>query len=146
MKSLETALALKLFARDGKRLVITSAGRESLAVVRNALDRIAVGTDRLLHNRPSCVLVVSTSPDFGAKWLVHRLGRFTAAYPEIDLRVSSTTKQVDLITEQVDLAVRHGDGHWAGLMPSRLVRNGWCQYAAPSSCPLTSTSPRHPTC
>jgi LysR family transcriptional regulator, glycine cleavage system transcriptional activator len=126
VKSLETALALKLFARDGKRLVITSAGRESLAVVRNALDRIAVGTDRLLHNRPSCVLVVSTSPDFGAKWLVHRLGRFTAAYPEIDLRVSSTTKQVDLITEQVDLAVRHGDGHWAGLDavalgPERLV-------------------------
>jgi LysR family transcriptional regulator, glycine cleavage system transcriptional activator len=126
VKSLEAAFGLKLFARDGKRLVITSAGREYLAVVRDALDRIAVGTDRLLQHRPSSVLVVSTSPDFGAKWLVHRLGRFTAVHPEIDLRVASTTKQVDLIAEQVDLAVRHGDGHWAGLdavalCPERLV-------------------------
>ena len=126
VKSLEATLGLKLFARDGKRLVITSAGREYLAVVRDALDRIAVGTDRLLQNQPSSVLVVSTSPDFGAKWLVHRLGRFTATHPEIDLRVLSTTKQVDLIAEHVDLAVRHGDGYWAGLdavalCPERLV-------------------------
>jgi len=115
VKSLEAALGLKLFARDGKRLLITNAGREYLAVIRDALDRIAMGTDRVLQKRPSSVLVVSTSPDFGAKWLVHRLGRFTAAYPEIDLRVSSTTKQVDLIAEKVDLAVRHGNGHWPGL-------------------------------
>ena len=126
VKSLEAALGLKLFARDGKRLVITSAGKQYLAVVRDALDRIAVGTDRLLQNRPSSVFTVSTSPDFGAKWLVHRLGRFAAAHPKIDLRVSTTTKQVDLIAEHVDLAIRHGDGHWAGLDavalgPERLV-------------------------
>jgi DNA-binding transcriptional ArsR family regulator len=65
VKSLEATLALKLFARDGKRLVITSAGKQYLAVVRDALDRIAVGTDRLLKKRPSSVLTVSTSPDFG---------------------------------------------------------------------------------
>jgi LysR family transcriptional regulator, glycine cleavage system transcriptional activator len=115
VKSLEAILGLKLFARDGKRLVITSAGMQYLAVVRDALDRIAVGTDRLLQNRSSSILTVSTSPDLGAKWLVHRLGRFTAAYPEIHLRVSTTTKRVDLIAEHVDLAIRHGDGHWAGL-------------------------------
>ena len=115
VKSLEAMLGLKLFARDGKQLVITSAGKQYLAVVRDALDRIAVGTDRLLKSRPSSILTVSTSPDFGAKWLVHRLARFAAAYPEIDLRVSTTTKQVDLIAEHVDLAIRHGDGHWVGL-------------------------------
>jgi LysR family glycine cleavage system transcriptional activator len=64
---------------------------------------------------PSSILTITTSPDFGAKWLVHRVGRFTGSYPEIDLRVSTTTKQVDLIAEHVDLAVRHGDGHWVGL-------------------------------
>ena len=126
VKSLEAALGLKLFTRDGKRLVITSAGKQYLAVVRDALDRIAVGTDRLLQNKPSSVFTISTSPDFGAKWLVHRLGRFAADHPMIDLRVSTTTKQVDLIAEHVDLAIRHGDGQWAGLdavvlCPERLV-------------------------
>jgi LysR family glycine cleavage system transcriptional activator len=60
-------------------------------------------------------LTVSTSPDFGAKWFVHRLGQFSAAYPQIDLRVSSITRQIDLVAERVDLAIRHGDGRWAGL-------------------------------
>lgn len=53
--------------RDGKWLLITSAGRDYLVVIREALDRIAVGTDRLLHNPPSSVLVVMTSPDFAAR-------------------------------------------------------------------------------
>ena len=131
VKSLEATLGLKLFARDGKRLVITSAGKQYLAVVRDALDRIAVGTDRLLRSRPSSVLTVSTSPDFGAKWLVHRLGRFTAAYAEIDLRVSTTTKQVDLIAERVDLAIRHGDGHWAGLDAVALCRERLVPVCSP---------------
>src|SRR5262245_25387308 len=126
VKSLEATLGLKLFARDGKRLIITGAGTLYLAVVRDALDRIAVGTDRLLHRAPSSILTISTSPDFGAQWLVHRLGRFAAAYSEIDLRVSTTTKQVDLIADQVDLAIRHGNGQWTGLdaialCPERLV-------------------------
>jgi LysR family glycine cleavage system transcriptional activator len=37
VKSLEAVLGLKLFARDGKRLVITSAGMQYLAVVRDPL-------------------------------------------------------------------------------------------------------------
>jgi LysR family glycine cleavage system transcriptional activator len=126
VKSLEAILGLKLFARDGKRLVITSAGQQYLAVLRDALDRIAIGTDRLLRDKPSRILTVTASPDFGAKWLVHRLGRFAAVYPEIDLRVSTTSKQVDLVADHVDLAIRHGDGHWEGLdavplCPERLV-------------------------
>src|SRR5258705_3343168 len=67
VKSLEATLGVKLFARDGKRLVITNAGRDYLLIVRDALDRIAVGTDHLLRRQPSSVLSVSTSPDFGAK-------------------------------------------------------------------------------
>jgi LysR family transcriptional regulator, glycine cleavage system transcriptional activator len=65
-------------------------------------------------------LTVSTSPDFAAKWLVHRLGRFAEAHPDIDLRVSATMHHVDFAREAVDLAVRHGDGDWAGLDVVRL--------------------------
>jgi len=131
VKSLESALGLKLFARDGKRLVITDAGKQYLVVVRDALDRIAVGTNRLLQERPSRILTVSTSPDFGAKWLVHRLGHFTSAHPEIDLRISTVVKKVDLITEHVDLAIRHGDGHWPGLDAIALCRERLVAVCSP---------------
>jgi LysR family glycine cleavage system transcriptional activator len=66
------------------------------------------------------MLTVSTSPDFAAKWLVHRLGRFAEAYPEIDLRVSGTMHHVDFAREDVDIAVRHGDGNWPGLHVTQL--------------------------
>jgi LysR family transcriptional regulator, glycine cleavage system transcriptional activator len=120
VKALEATLGLTLFNRERQRLVITEAGREYLAVVRDALDRIALGTDRLVQRRTSGVLTVSMSPDFAAKWLVHRLGRFSEAHPEIDLRVSATLHHVDLAREQVDLAIRHGAGDWPGLDVVRL--------------------------
>src|SRR3954463_1811131 len=70
VKALEQQLGLKLFNRERQRLVITTAGREYLGVVRDALDRIAIGTERLLQRQTSGALTVSTSPDFAAKWLV----------------------------------------------------------------------------
>src|SRR5215207_6025027 len=115
VKALETELGIKLFNRERQRLVITEAGREYLTVVRDALDRIALGTARLLQRQNAGVLTVSTSPDFAAKWLVHRLGHFAEAHAEIDLRVSATLHHVDFAREEVDLAVRHGDGNWPGL-------------------------------
>jgi LysR family glycine cleavage system transcriptional activator len=115
VKALETELAIKLFNRERQRLIITEAGRDYLTIVRDALDRIAVGTERLLQRQNAGVLTVSTSPDFAAKWLVHRLGHFAEAHAGIDLRVSATLHHVDFAREEVDMAVRHGDGNWPGL-------------------------------
>ena len=115
VKALEAELAIKLFNRERQRLLITEAGRDYLAVIRDALDRIAAGTERLLQRQNAGVLTVSTSPDFAAKWLVHRLGHFADANAGIDLRVSAAMHHVDFTREEVDLAVRHGDGNWPGL-------------------------------
>lgn len=120
VKALEASLGVKLFHRERQRLAITDAGRDYLAVVRDALDRIAVGTERLVQRQNTGVLTVSTSPDFAAKWLVHRLGRFAERHPDIDLRISATMHQVDFAREDVDIAVRHGDGNWPGLDVVRL--------------------------
>ena len=120
VKGLEAVLGVKLFNRERQKLVITSAGREYLTVVRDALDRIALGTERLVQRQGSGALTVSTSPDFAAKWLVHRLGEFAEAHPDIDLRVSASLHHVDFAREEVDLAVRHGDGNWPGLEVVRL--------------------------
>jgi LysR family glycine cleavage system transcriptional activator len=120
VKALEAELGVKLFNRERQRLLITDAGREYTTVLRDAFDRIALGTERLLQRQSAGVLTVSTSPDFAAKWLVHRLGHFAEIHPEIDLRVSATLHHVDFAREDVDLAVRHGDGNWPGLEATRL--------------------------
>src|SRR5262245_18598545 len=63
VKGLETELGLKLFNRERQRLIITDAGRNYLEVVRDALDRIAAGTERLLQRQSTAVLTVTTSPN-----------------------------------------------------------------------------------
>src|SRR3954471_12517392 len=88
VKGLEAELGIKLFNRERQRLIITEAGRDYLVVVRDALDWIAIGTERILQRQNAGVLTVSTSPDFAAKWLVHRLGHFVEEHPGIDLRIS----------------------------------------------------------
>jgi LysR family transcriptional regulator, glycine cleavage system transcriptional activator len=120
VKALESELGLKLFNRERQRLIITEAGRAYLTVVRDAFDRIASGTERLLQRQNAGALTVSTSPNFAAKWLVHRLGRFAEAHPNIDLRVSASLHHVDFAREDVDLAIRHGDGQLPGFQVTRL--------------------------
>ena len=113
VKALEDTLGLKLFQRERQRVILTDAGRDYLSVVRDALDQIAVGTERLLRRQESGALTVSTSPDFAAKWLVNRLSRFSEQHPDVDLRISASTHYIDFARDDVDIAIRHGDGEWA---------------------------------
>src|SRR5262245_16220065 len=50
---------------------------------------------------------------------------------EDDLRVSTSTKQVDLIAEHVDLAIRHGDGDLAGLVAVALCQERLVPVGSP---------------
>src|SRR5260370_24266765 len=79
VKALEQELTVKLFNRERQRLLITEAGRDYLAVIRDSFDRIAAGTERLLQRQNTGVLTVSTSPDFAAKWLGHPPGHLARA-------------------------------------------------------------------
>src|SRR3984893_14033439 len=85
VKLLEATLGIKLFNPERQRIVVTRAGREYLSVVRDALDRIAAGTERLVQRQNAGVLTVSTSPDFAAKWLVHRGGPICEAHSGVEL-------------------------------------------------------------
>src|SRR5467141_4407393 len=59
VKALELELGIRLFDRERQRLVITGAGRAYLEVVRDAFDRLAVGTTRVLQLQTSGVLAVT---------------------------------------------------------------------------------------
>ena len=120
VKALEGEFGLMLFRRERQRLVITEAGRTYLETVRDAFDRLAAGTERLLQREGTGNLTVSTSPNFAAKWLVHRLARFAEAHPGIELRIGATMQHVDFARDDVELAIRHGDGDWPGLHVTRL--------------------------
>ena len=132
VKALEDELGLRLFNREHRRLVITSAGQSYLQVIRDAFDRLALGTENLLEQQNSGVLNVSTSPNFTSKWLVHRLGRFAEQHPTIDLRVAATLQHIDFAREDFDLAIRHGDGQWPELYVTQLCAEELFPVCSPS--------------
>lgn len=131
VKGLEDELGVRLFRRERQRLVITEAGKNYLEVVRDAFDRLAMGTERLLQRENSGTLTITTSPNFAAKWLVHRLGRFSEAHPGIDLRVSASMQHIDFAREDIDLAIRHGDGLWPGMHVTRLCTEALFPVCSP---------------
>src|SRR6516162_5037027 len=116
---LEARLGLKLFDREARGLKLTEAGQKYLPLVRDALDGLRTAEDLIRPPGPS-VLTVTMSPNFASKWLVPRLGGFSVTHPDLDLRISASLQHVDLNREDIDLAVRHGNGDWPELHVTRL--------------------------
>ncbi len=115
VKALEQWLGLALFRRRGRAIVLTENGQTYLAAVREGLDLLADATDRLTQRQDSGILTVSTMASFAAAWLVPRLGRFRALHSDIDVRLSASDEIVEFARDDVDLAIRYGDGHWPGV-------------------------------
>ncbi|WP_233586055.1 LysR substrate-binding domain-containing protein [Corallococcus sp. CA054B] len=124
MRSLEEALGTPLFHRGTsgrKRLVLTEAAQRALPDIRAGFERLSVGVARLKENSSAGVLTVTGSPAFAAKWLLPRLERFQAAWPEPDVRLDASTELLDFAARGVDVGVRYGAGSWPGLVAEKLL-------------------------
>jgi LysR family glycine cleavage system transcriptional activator len=132
VKNLEDRLGVKLFHRDRQRLRLTESGAAYLPYVREAIDRLRAGTEFLAARADSGILTVSVSPNFAAKWLVHRLGDFIVNHPDIDLRISASIDHIDFARDDVDMAVRHGTGDWPDLDVVPLAREEIFPVCSPS--------------
>jgi len=132
IKGLEEWLGVPLFRRVNRGLVLTDAGQTYLPPLREALDLMANATERLFRKDSTGALTISTMPSFAAKWLVLRLGRFQADHPELDVRLHTTAQLVDFAQQDVDVAIRFGDGRWPGLRVERLMTEDVFPVCSPS--------------
>lgn len=133
VRDLEQKFKVSLFQRDGRSLVLSEAGRLYLPFATEALGRLRLGERALLDpQRKARVLTVSVSPSFAAKWLVPRLGAFSTAHPDLELRISANPQHIDFLDGEIDLAVRHGDGNWSALECTRLCEEQLFPVCSPS--------------
>jgi LysR family glycine cleavage system transcriptional activator len=130
VKILEQHLGVALFRR-GAQLALTDAAAAALPLVSDSFDLMERAVEKLRQGRESGPLVISATPAFAARWLIPRLGRFQAWHPDIDLRLSASIRLVNFDTEDVDMAIRYGSGHYPGLHVERLKAEEVVPVAAP---------------
>src|SRR6187431_2637676 len=130
VRALEEHLGVPLFARHGKRVTLTPAGRTFAEAVRNALDAIA-GAANALRGRREDRLTVSVLPSFASRWLMPRLIRFMEAHPEIEVSVVATTALANFTNDEVDIGIRFGRGPYPPLVSEAFLEDEWFPVASP---------------
>jgi DNA-binding transcriptional LysR family regulator len=108
LQRLEQELRTKLLDRDARRTTLTAAGRgfyDSVVGAVDALDAAVASLERSSQEPRGKVRLTAPS-DLGRMVLARSLVAFLERYPEIELDLVFTNRLVDLVQEQVDLAVR----------------------------------------
>jgi DNA-binding transcriptional LysR family regulator len=111
VSQLEDGLSVRLLQRTTRRFVVTEAGERfyrhcqaMLAEVRAAADDVAA-----LRAEPSGVVRLSCPVSLAQSLLAPALPRFLERYPQVQLRVLSSNRRVDVIGEGFDVAIRVRD-------------------------------------
>jgi LysR family glycine cleavage system transcriptional activator len=107
IRGLEKLLGLKLFERRVRSIALTPAGKMLYPGLQTGFIHIQDAVNSLSNAGEERALVISTPPGFTSKWLAPRLYRFSAAYPEIDARVSSSASNANFTTDGVHVAIRN---------------------------------------
>jgi LysR family glycine cleavage system transcriptional activator len=136
--ALEADLGVKLFDRRSRSTELTASARLLLPGLSDAFAGIQGAVRRLRAHNDTGTLTITASPSIAAKWLVLRLHRFQAQYPEIDVRISTSDEIVDLTRGDFDLAIRYGTGRYPGLDVELLLRNEVFPACSPA---LLATGP-----
>jgi len=123
VQSLEAHLGTPLFRREPREMVLTAEGEEYLAVITHHFDGIREATLKLTGRRNVEILRVRAYTTFAVKWLIPRLSSFHEANGDTEVRLTTSIETVDFKRENVDGAIRLGDGKWPGLEVDRLVAN-----------------------
>ncbi|MDK3018553.1 LysR family transcriptional regulator [Pseudodonghicola flavimaris] len=106
--ALETHLGIALFRRGKAGAHLTAEGQQLCHVVTGAFENIGAELDALASRRDGKVaLTLSVSTAFTAHWLMPRIERVRAAFPNVDLRFQLIPGPVDGPSDGVDLAMRY---------------------------------------
>ena len=150
---LEARLGNQLLRRTTRRLGLTDTGRGYFDRVRTAFalldeaERDVQGADGDLMGR----VRISVPTTYGHYRLPPLLARFTRQHPGVHIELNITNRNVDLVAEGFDLAIRLGHLPDSGLVARRLEDASLCLVASPdylrrAGTPATLDDLQHHAC
>lgn len=122
LSELESHLKTRLLVRSTRQLTLTDAGREYLAACRRILEEIedAERAASGAYANAKGELVVAAPLVFGRLHVVPVVADFLAHYPDVDVRLTLSDRNVNLLEEHVDVALRIGTLPDSGLVAKQL--------------------------
>ncbi len=133
ISALEEALAVPLFHRHARGLILTEQGESLNRTVREVFAKLAM-TEALLtesKEKPAGRLKVTTTVGFGANWLAPRLAQFLETYPDISISLLLDDTDLDLAMREADVAIRMHPPRQPDLIQRHLKQIGWLVLAHP---------------
>jgi LysR family glycine cleavage system transcriptional activator len=132
VKLMEDYVGVTLFNRLHRAIELTPQGVEFNTAVSIALEHIAHAVDEIRREEEGADVTISCSVAFASYWLMTRIAKFRAQFPEIDVRLVATGKGRDLAALGVDFGVRYGRGQWDNVIASHMFENEIFPVCSPS--------------
>jgi LysR family transcriptional regulator, glycine cleavage system transcriptional activator len=130
VRHLEDHLGVQLMIRATRSVRLTPIGASFAAEIRDVLEHLAAATSAAT-GQSSGIVNVSTIDSFAARWLMPRLFRFRRAHADIDVRVGTSERLADFVSDGIDIAVRCGGGQYPGLSAELLMKEDHFPVCSP---------------
>ena len=133
LKRLEAQLGTRLFERSTRAMRLTSQGQILLDYAQRAFELLAEGESQVDADRAALVgtVRVAAPSDLTRNLLLPLFDEFMQAHPGLQLQLSVADRVLDVMRDEVDVAIRFGT-----LADSRLVAR-----TLVASSPICSASP-----
>ncbi|TWI38116.1 LysR family transcriptional regulator [Paracoccus sulfuroxidans] len=141
IRALEDSLGTTLFHRHARGLILTEQGEllfEATAAMVRKLDTTAARI-RDSEEHVFGELKVTTTTGFGTLWLVPRLAKLYAQYPDLKVDLMLEERVLDLPMREADVAIRMKEPNQQDLIRRRLLNIRMRLYATPEY--LQQTTP-----
>ena len=145
VSELERRLGVQLLQRTTRRQSLTDAGREFYQRATQLICDLQDAEQSVTHGQTSISgrIRLALPLGFGVSQLAKPISDFLARHPDIRIEVDLNDRQLDLVEENIDLAIRVGELKDSSLIARKLANVHFAMCASPGYLHARGT-PRHP--
>lgn len=107
VQSLEEHFGTPLFLRKHRAIELTDTGERLFKLASPWLERLADFSDAVRLEGRMQPVTITASIGVTSLWILPMLGAFQSSHPQVDVRVATNNRLVDLQREGIDLAIRY---------------------------------------
>lgn len=133
VSSLEQRLGVTLIKRTTRKLIVTPIGMNYFQEAQKAINLILNTEKEIFQQKdePEGILRITAPPELGNVILPDIIARFMKKFPKVRIDVVYTDRVLNLLEDQIDLAIRAGDLKDSSLKARKLGHNTFALFASP---------------